>query len=216
VTLLTEEKRQLMKLLEVEKQRTANATAAAAAAQSSTNGTSNGISVSGPPSVPARRKNTRDACVGFNVVTRDVGVSSVAPRTRTIAVGGSVDQPLSSSWGERSLTTIGRGDSISPTESSSGTLKRRVRTFEAGVQVSDYELLGEQGARESVPVLQIVEQVDCAVQTIPELSTTTTTTTPIASVGVGEKKPMSSFFRVKSTGTQVKVNDGDDGDLEKC
>lgn len=55
-----------------------------------------------------------------------------------------------------------RGDSSSPTGSSNGTLRRRVKTFETGVQVNDFDFPSTDPNRS--PVLQIVEGVDCGVQ----------------------------------------------------
>jgi len=84
-----------------------------------------------------------------------------------------------------------RGDSTSPTGSSCGTLnRRRVRNFEIGVQVSDYEL-GDPKSRE-VPVLQIVERVDFAVQTL-------------ALEDEHRRSSSSPVLKSKSLGTQVKV-----------
>jgi len=72
VTLLTEEKRQLMKLLDVEKQKVASAK------QSATFDSGDGTS---PPAVPPRRR-MKDASVSAHVVTREVGTSCAPPRTR--------------------------------------------------------------------------------------------------------------------------------------
>lgn len=74
VTLLKEEKRQLMRLLDNEKQKCAKLEE-----QATTRSEEKPTSVS--PVAPPRRK-TRDASVGKVVLTRDVGVSHTMPRTR--------------------------------------------------------------------------------------------------------------------------------------
>lgn len=105
---------------------------------------------------------------------------------RTIAVGGNVDI---STW-ERSS----RGESCSPTGSSNGTLRRRVKTFDAGVQVKDYDF----PSSDPVPVLQIVEGVEFGVQVDTNLD-----------------EPMKAPPRKKHAGTMAKPVTSDVGMFHK-
>ena len=72
---------------------------------------------------------------------------------RSIGVGGIVDQSVS--------LDRRREDTSSPTGSLTGTLRRRVRTFETGIQVNECEF---NESMLSVPLLQIVERVDFGTQ----------------------------------------------------
>lgn len=81
LTLLKEEKRQLMKLLDNEKQKSAKLEERERVATSASVFGREEKKVS--PVAPPRRK-TRDAGVGRTVLTRDVGISHTMPRTRSI------------------------------------------------------------------------------------------------------------------------------------
>ncbi|XP_035714306.1 KN motif and ankyrin repeat domain-containing protein 2 isoform X2 [Folsomia candida] len=171
---LAAEKRQLLQLLEIERSKCASMT------KDLLNNTTN----KAPTTV--KRLSTRDAGVQKSVATRDVGVTHIMPRMRTIAVGGNVDI---STW-ERSS----RGESCSPTGSSNGTLRRRVKTFDAGVQVKDYDF----PSSDPVPVLQIVEGVEFGVQVDTNLD-----------------EPMKAPPRKKHAGTMAKPVTSDVGMFHK-
>lgn len=85
-----------------------------------------------------------------------------------MGVGGNVDY-LSSGLLERS-SSLSRPDSCSPTgsipSSTTGTIRRRIRNFDVGVQVKEHEFKDAS----DVAILQIVEKVDCGVQTLPTKS----------------------------------------------
>lgn len=107
---------------------------------------------------------------------------------RSVGVGGNVDLlvPLL----ERSTS---RPDSCSPTGSIPGTIRRRIRSFDVGVQVKEHEFKNEN----EVSILQIVEKVDCGVQAV-------TSDEPDKSV----KKPR---ILTKNSGVLAKPRTGDIG-----
>ena len=78
--------------------------------------------------------------------------------TRSIGVGGiGITDAIYMERGRRE-------EPASPTGSISGSLRRRVRTFDVGVQINECELQDE----ESAPLLQIIEKIDVGVQTVLE------------------------------------------------
>ena len=86
LTLLAEEKRQLMKLLEIEREKRVKLEENFNNNNAGVNGhLGNGITDFqlhlAPPPVPAKRK-TRDASVGRTIITRDIGITHTMPRTR--------------------------------------------------------------------------------------------------------------------------------------
>ncbi|CAL8115644.1 unnamed protein product [Orchesella dallaii] len=150
LTLLKEEKRQLMKLLDNEKNKCAKLEEKVTSSQYRKEESRASLT---SPIAPPRRK-TRDAGAGRTVLTRDVGISHTMPRTRSIGVGGSLE--AISPFLDRST----RADSCSPTGSFSGTIRRRIRNFDDGVQVQEHD----SKVGDPLKVLQIVEKVDCGVQ----------------------------------------------------
>ncbi|ODN00504.1 KN motif and ankyrin repeat domain-containing protein 1 [Orchesella cincta] len=155
LTLLKEEKRQLMKLLDNEKQKCAKLEERLTSAKKEEDKT-----IFKSPIAPPRRK-TRDAGVGRTVLTRDVGITHTMPRTRSVGVGVCMDAIIIGPIGmSQLLDRSTRSDSSSPTGSFSGTIRRRVRSFDVGIQVKEHDL--EVG--DPLKVLQIVEKVDCGVQ----------------------------------------------------
>lgn len=88
-----------------------------------------------------------------------------------------------------------RTDSSSPTGSISATLRRRIRTFDVGVQVKEHDF--KDG--DDVNILQIIERVDCASQT----------------VSTGSEEPEKSLSKprvlTKNSGVLAKPKMGDVG-----
>lgn len=83
LTLLKEEKRQLMKLLDNEKQKCAKLEEQVVSANNFTHERLERNKVPTQSPVAPPRRKTRDAGVGRTVLTRDVGVCHTMPRTRS-------------------------------------------------------------------------------------------------------------------------------------
>ncbi|CAG7695983.1 unnamed protein product [Allacma fusca] len=177
VTLLTEEKRQIMKLLENEKLKRARVEEIYESLKSSLpNGHLGDVNQN---VVPFEKSPKKDTSIGKSVLTRDVGSSPNNPTLRSIAVGENVSifdrsQPLN------------RSDASSPTGSIVGSLRRRVRSFDTGVQVTELDL----GIKTSDPLLQIVEKVDCGTQSVDEGGSLTPKAVKTKTIGIHAKPRM--------------------------
>lgn len=106
-----------------------------------------------------------------------------------MGVGGNVD--LLGQVLERSTS---RPDSCSPTSGMTGTVRRRIRSFDVGVQVKEHEFQDDN----EVKILQIVEKVDCGVQAI-------------LTVEEPDRSLVKPRVLTKSTGVMAKPRTGDIG-----
>ena len=113
----------------------------------------------------------------------------IVNHNRSIGVGESISL-------ER-LQPLARSDSSSPTGSVVGTIRRRIRTFEAGVQVTELDL----GVKVAEPLLQIIEKIDRGTQSSEEGLLLSNTQKQTLEQRESEVKPT---VKTKSVGTHAR------------